>query len=195
VGPYDTIRFRDGKISSVHSPGELFSDEEIVEKKPIIKTEYLFYKVDVQIPIYYTEHNKPILQQQASRSCTAAATAMLILDHKKNINAQSLDSRNLGNDKDMLGDLSGAGLNPQVINMNNKKDLKELSERIKQNGSAATTLMGRVGAHEVVVDEVSPDLEKIRLRDPYHGWEITVKKEAFLDEWVGTKLIQVTNRL
>lgn len=43
----------------------------------------------------------------------------------------------------------------------------------------------------MVIDDVSEDLSHVRLRDPYHGWEITVTTKAFLKEWHGGKAIQV----
>jgi hypothetical protein len=40
---------------------------------------------------------------------------------------------------------------------------------------------GRIGGHFIIVDEISDDFNKVRIRDPFHGWEITITKDAFLD--------------
>ena len=45
------------------------------------------------------------------------------------------------------------------------------------------------------MDDVSEDLQQVRLRDPYHGWEITVSAKAFQSRWKGNqKIIQIENK-
>lgn len=36
------------------------------------------------------------------------------------------------------------------------------------------------GFHYIVIDAISDDLKSVRIRDPYHGWEIDVRAEAFI---------------
>ncbi len=180
----DTVIFVGGKIKSVHPEGKLFSDNEIVEKLDIIKS------VEIGPKVYasYTKHGKAIIQQQAMRGCTAAVTAMLIMDDGKKPDLSCLQGRNLGNDEDQIKDLQNAGLKARI---NSANSLSELRNLIIQNGSAIVSISGKIGNHVIVVDEISKDLSKVRLRDPYHGWEITITSEAFLKEWHGGKSIQV----
>lgn len=191
VSMMDTIVLKKGEgIQSVHPTGTLFSDDAIVEKLPIENKKQIGNKVYA----YYTKHNKAIIQQQATRGCTAAVAAMLIMDHGKNSNLDELCHRNLGNDENQIRDIENAGLTPLV---NNATDLKGLKILLQKHGPAIAKLSGSLGGHVIVVDEVSEDLSKVRLRDPYHGWEITVTSEAFMKEWAarlyadGGKLIQV----
>lgn len=171
---------------SVHGTTELFKDNEIVEKLDIIRREKIV--MDSKVFVSYTKHGKAIIQQQATRGCTAATAAMLIVDHGKQPDLQVLRMRNLGNDENQVRDIKAAGLNP-VINTANT--LKELQNLIQKNGSAVVTVIEDAGFHVVVVDAVSADFSKIRLRDPYHGWEITVTQKAFLREWNKGRAIQI----
>jgi hypothetical protein len=184
LGICDTIIFSPSGIKSVHGSGELFSDSEIVEKLDIIK------RIEIGSNIYasYTKNGKAIIQQQATRGCTATTAAMLIMDNGKKANLVALRTRNLGNDEDQMRDIQNAGLKAVI---NSANDLSELRNLIIQNDSCIVSVDGKLGGHVIVVDEVSKDLSKIRLRDPYHGWEITVNSEAFLKEWHGGKAIQI----
>lgn len=182
-GSLDTVirhRNADGSIhfTSSHGNGTLFSDSDIIKKLNIIKTVH----VDDDVYASYTRHGKAIIQQQATRGCTAGATAMLIMDHGKTPNVSDLRLRSLGNDYDMHCDIEKTGL--QVV-LNSPTNLSELRQAIIKDGSCIVCVGGKLGFHEIVVDEVSKYLTNIRLRDPYHGWEITVSSEAFLQEWSG----------
>lgn len=180
----DTVIFSPGGVRSEHGSGELFSDREIIENLPLIRRE----EIGSGIYASYTENEKAIIQQQATRGCTAATAAMLIMDNGRTPNLRCLKERNLGTDEDQLRDIQAAGLTG-VINQAN--DLSQLRELIIRNGSAVVSVSEALGAHVIVVDEVSEDLSQIRLRDPYHGWEITVSQGAFLKEWHGGKAIQI----
>ena len=80
--------------------------------------------------------------------------------------------------------LKQAGLN---VVTTHTKNLKELRNAIIKNGSCITHVgklgSSEIGGHVIIVDEISKDLKNVRLRDPYHGWEITVNAEDFLKEW------------
>lgn len=88
----------------------------------------------------------------------------------------------------MLRDLLDFGLNARLFNCS---DLSELRDLLKVSGSCICWSGGDIGGHVIVVDEVSDDLSQIRLRDPYHGWEITVTAEAFKRVSAGTRVIHV----
>lgn len=186
IGTFDTIVLTPTGIKSVHGQGELFSDSEIIEKLDIIE------RVEIEHNIYasYTKNRRAIIQQQATRGCTAATAAMLIMDNGKKPDLKNLQCRNLGNDEDQIRDIQNAGLKPVINSANNLLELKNL---IMKNGSAIVSISGKIGGHVIVVDEISKDFSMIRLRDPYHGWEITVKKDSFLKEWHGGKVIQISN--
>lgn len=192
---FDTILILDHTVNSAHADGVLFVDEEIVEKLGIIKKVEIEneFEVNEESKVYatFTKHNKAIIHQQARRGCTAATAAMLIFDNGKKPDLQKLRSTNLGNDESQISDIEDVGLTALESDC---KDLKQLREAIMNKGSCIATTRNALGGH-VVVDHVSEDLSKIRLRDPYHGWEISVTQEAFLKEWSGGIIIQVENCL
>lgn len=180
----DTFIATSSGIKSAHGKGELFSDHEIVEKLPIVRRQLIGDKVYAE----FTKYGKAIIQQQATRGCTAATSAMLIVDNGKQPKISNLKMRNLGDDANQIKDMKEAGLKP-VINTANT--LLELRKLILKHGSAIVSVNNKLGAHVIVADDISANLSRIRLRDPYHGWEITVTKEAFLKEWSGGKAIQI----
>ncbi|MBS0627455.1 MAG: hypothetical protein JSS09_04515, partial [Verrucomicrobia bacterium] len=190
LGPCDTVIFSRSGRKSIHGNGELFSDSEIIEKLDIIERENIGLNTYIGSSIYcsYTKNRKAIIQQQATRGCTAATAAMLIKDNGKKPNLLALQSSYLGNNEKQVRDIQEAGLKAVI---NSANDLSELRNLIIQNDSCIVSVSGKLGGHVIVVDEVSEDLSKIRLRDPCHGWEITVSREAFFKEWHGGTAIQI----
>jgi hypothetical protein len=183
----DTIILEE-EVLSPHGKARVFEDEDILSYKEIIHTEELASDFFVT----YTEHGKSILQQQSTRGCTAAATAMLINDHHKPIDMDELIMRNLGNESDMAQDIRKAGLTPLINYLSESLGLEELRAFILKSGSAIVGINGNeFGEHVVVVDEISANLDQVRLRDPYHGWEITVKGEAFAAHLSDKHVIQI----
>lgn len=184
AGSCDTVIGPPSNLQSIHGEGKLFEDQEIIEKLEVIK------RVELESEIYasYTKHGKAIVQQQATRGCTAATAAMLIMDNGGNPDCLALQTRNLGSDEAQLGDIQKAGLKGIKNSANNLSELRNL---IIQNDSCIVSVSESLGNHVIIVDAVSQDLSQVRLRDPYHGWEITVTREAFLKEWNGGKAIQI----
>lgn len=183
----DTVVYsRSGNIQSAHGQTEFFKDDEILDKADITRS----VSLGSDVYAHYTKHKKAIIQQQATGGCTAAVTAMLIVDKDKKPNLTALQNRDLGDDSDMEFDLTNAGLIPIVSSAQNLTQLKALIA--PDNRSAIVHMQGdTLGAHVVIVDAIASDLSSIRLRDPYHGWEITVSKQAFERQWTPGDVIQV----
>ena len=191
----DTCIFTKGSFRSAHGKGKWFYDDEIITIHDIVGQEEippshitLHWK-----PIYAkkSENGKYVIQQQATRGCTAATAAMLIKDHGRNPDAFKLSRRNLGNTTNQMHDIRDAGLTPILTSVRPPKTLKSLLE---QHGSAIVKLVDEnLGAHVVVVDEITDN--GVRLRDPYHGWEITVTPEAFNKRFNGGEAIQIETTL
>ena len=192
-------------MRGAHGYGLSYPDYAILKRyypvKPMTQT---FNGIEVK----YSQNNKPIIRQAATRGCTAAATAMLICEHKKNVNLAYLKSRNLGDDEDMITDIQRAGLRPiltpcntlmadrntshgyfgrisnalyTIYNRIQCNSLDKLKEAIKNNGSAILCVDKGIGGHVVVVDHITNT--HVRIRDPYHGWEIDVSRKDFQESW------------
>lgn len=189
LGICDTIVWsKSGGIKSIHGQGKLFADSEIMNVHKVIKKKDLGRGVMAE----YSENNKAIIQQQATRGCTAATSAMLIADHGKNPDVLELMSRNLGDTSNQVDDIKRAGLKPLIIEIDNSENqLNTLRKLIQKNGSAIIGISGELGGHVIVVDDISSDFKTARIREPYHGWEITVTGEALKERFQGGTIIQI----
>jgi hypothetical protein len=186
----DQMRIRaNGKAKNQDRGRNLFRDhDEIIKKENILSAEPV--QEGAAVFARFTMHKKPIILQQGVSGCTAAAAAMLIMDAGGKPSIRELLNRNLGFDDNIMTDIREAKLNP--INTETGKNLKELRELlIKNNSSAIVSVGGEADNHVLVVDAISKDLSQVRVRDPFHGWEITVTAEAFLRRWHGGKAIQI----
>ena len=189
----DTIKVVKGAAKSLHCDGneKFYADEEILKLHPSIRT------VDIgsNVKVDFTENNKAVIQQQAMRGCTAAVVAMLVFDAGKSINMGALKNTNLGDTDTVKGWIEEAGLKPLHTILNNEDGddalLKELQQLLVKHGSAIVKTANDIGGHVVVVDHISDDLQQVRLRDPMHGWEITVTKEGFLRGFSGGDIVQL----
>lgn len=165
------IVFEDDEISCIYNPcrSELFTntsngfDENDKEIQIVSK-----------LQVQYSKNNKAFFQQKGIRSCSSAVAAMLTMDHNKIPIISSLTA-NIRNNDYIMDRLSQAGLKPIQKKITS---LKDLELEIRKNGSAIISIEDEnISGHSIIVDAVFAD--KIRLRDPYHGWEIDVTKEAF----------------
>lgn len=183
---------------SVHGTCSVFNDEEILRvhrviKKELFKERFNNYGRKEKVYIDFTQNNKAIIQQQATRGCTAATAAMLIKDQGGKPKFCELQGSNLGDDESIKQDIQNAGFKLMVTSLISNS-LEDFREQLKNYGSAIVSLEDpQAGGHSIVVDEVSEDLQQVRLRDPYHGWEITVSAEAFQLRWSGGNVIQIEN--
>ena len=168
-----------GKLSTLGSYGyaNSYEDKEIAKVYPMIDSRQIT-QTHRSITVYYTENKKPIIQQQSTRGCTAAATGMLILEHEKPLDLVKLSRRNLGNKEKQIQDLVEAGLKPLLSTC---KNIAELEECLKKHGSAIVSVDSGAGGHAILVDAINKS--SVRIRDPYHGWEVEVALEAFLKSW------------
>jgi hypothetical protein len=194
IGFNDTVTFERGVLKSLHPSVNVFKNHEIQE----------IHQGDVFLPetingrralfeVRRNELGKHVLQQQSTRGCTAGAVAMMLLDHQRKIDPEEMANSNLGMDNEMISQLETAGLHP--IHSKPSASVNPfiwLQNEVKTKGSAIVTVdSDRMGAHVIIVDLVSD--EGVRLRDPYHGWDITVTHEGFIKYWQPRSgIIQVT---
>lgn len=186
LSPYDTMICVDDKMTSEHGFCDVFADNDILAFCPLTE-EKKIHGVSVAHVVGSKKH---VIQQQATRGCTAAAVTMLLLDHGKEPNRKYLVSTNLGNTTSMTRGIREAGLEAFVHEIS--PTLSGLRQAIISRGSAIVTLdIEECGGHVVVVDEITESLDHVTLRDPYHGWAITVSGEVFLKQNPGRTIVQV----
>lgn len=123
------------------------------------------------------EFGRAVIQQQALRGCTAAAANMLIHDNNRPVDLKDLRNSNLGNENTMAFAIIRAGLKPVLTTMASRS-MRRLEDLISQNGPAIISVGGEIGGHVIVVDAIDYNAETARIRDPYHGWDITIDLNA-----------------
>jgi hypothetical protein len=131
---------------------------------------------------------KWVIFQQGTQGCTAGSSAFLMLDHGVIPRRDVLSGRTGAPMEIVEQDLNAQGLNAIVTLERTvpSADLSALRDLILRNGSAAMRIKfgnhNGIG-HAIVVDDISEDLTRVRLRDPWHGWDITVRGGIFLRNW------------
>lgn len=176
-----------GPLRSVHgsTTRNFIQDREIITVHPpvrhetIAKSSSIPGNLDTHIKVAFSSHGKAIIQQRGFRGCTAAATAMLIVDLGKQPDVQTLRGRNLGTDEILILDLQKAGLEVVIRH----PTLATLQADIETYGPAIVGVTGEIGGHVIIVDQVDVQGGSTRIRDPYHGWEITITLDAFRKRW------------
>lgn len=156
-------------------------DDKIVEKAKIVRTKTLVVKdFNWKVTVYYTSNEKAIIQQISAKGSFEAAKYMLFLDHGSKFDLKRLAGIASNDIPTTLPHLASQAAS-----------LKNLRQLILKNGSAIVTVNGSIGKHHIIVDHVSSDYQHVRLRDPFHGWEITILSSDFYIMWVKEeKIIQ-----
>ena len=166
----------------------LFLENEIISISKISSSKRLKTKDMAFIPRSISENGKGIVQQCAMKSCGQTCVAMLLLDHGLTPDLGGISTGSWSNPDSMIKLLAEGGLKAECDKISTKsknKFLLNLQKQVHGRGSTIVTLKslgeGRIGGHVLICDDVSFNLLSVRLRDPWHGWEITVTAEAFLD--------------
>jgi len=170
---------------------------EIINRNPTFEEArgYSFCITLPKIYVEYTRNSKAIIQQQAARGCGPAAAAMLIVDHygienfpQKCFDFNSLRCCSLSNDEDLSLIFQRANVN---VLTRHCSSIDQLQREIQNGGSAIVSVDSGLGGHYVVVDEISQS--GVRIRDPFHGWEVLIKKADFERSWGEGDIIQVVS--
>lgn len=184
----DAKSFPDNAIFQVNDPVRI--EEVILDGSPF--------------QFYYTHNQKAILIQDAPEGCTAGVSAMLIMDNGGKPKAVDIKNRKASTYEQIIEDIRNAGLEPlstPVLDL--QRSLKLLRQAIQAHGSAYVSSLSNENAatgHAIIVDEISEDLKKVRIRDPWHGWECIVSGDVFkeywnnaTDRWDKRHIVQVKN--
>jgi len=161
-----------------------FQDYQILRVHSLTKSLCLAPKITIPNPFFpeiasidvsKDENGRFILLQTGLRSCSAAVSAMLILDAGKQCNINDMRQRSLASTETVMSDLRKASLTPLSSQVNSAQ---EFSELIEKNGSAIVSIGGSIGGHFIVVDAIQRNT--VSIRDPFHGWSATIPLSAFL---------------
>jgi hypothetical protein len=189
----DTAFFTaDLKPLSAHGSEERFIEDQYILKKHAMR--YIDcgpYPATGKV-VAMARNGKYIVWQQAIRSCTAAAISMIALDRGRVFLAQEITYAVASNEK-QLRYIHDAGFESVVHSLAGLgvEKAKKLEEIIAESGSGLLHLQHPdLKSHMVVLDEISLDKDRVTLREPYHGYMITVRLFPFIN-WIGEEFIQL----
>jgi hypothetical protein len=163
----------------------LFLDSEITKVSQIFE-EHFFKTQNYFIKYAVSENSKIVIQQQAIKSCGHTCAFMLLKDEGLSPNPKLLFGH-LTKENTLKKIIEAYGFkefNKSLKTLEKEDFLQMLRKNISHNGSAIIEIFGmekgQIGGHAIICDEISEDLGFARIRDPWHGWEITIKSEALL---------------
>lgn len=159
-----------------------FSDQDIKQISKVKSEELLQDHLGGFAKKSVSENNKIVLQQQAMKSCGHVCVAMLLMDLgffpdllKLKEHLTTDDSR-----MEVLENYPCKEIRSEIEEETGEEFLKSLQNKILKDGSAIIGIDNGMGGHVIICDEIAEDLSTIRIRDPWHGWEITLHADAFL---------------
>lgn len=171
----------------------VFTDDEIIKEHQVTDT-IVPYEIENPSIVALKYTTKHVVIQEALEGCSSGVSLMMALDHGKKIKYEDFRLRASAPYNSIAIDLHNAGLRHIEVSLNlvlnisgttDKLDLKKLQTAILSNGPGAVRIQnpGTNTAHWVIVDDVDLASGMISLRDPWHGWFISVKQDSFLTKW------------
>lgn len=165
---------------------EFFRSSEILSISKILKEHHLSEFRDAMFRISISQNHKYVLQQSTLQNADEACCAMLLLDYQKVVPFH-LFAQGIGDwsslCKGIKGMLNDAGLSlieRRVAEIGKEQFLRSMRELLLEKGSAILHFRSSVRQKIMLCDYIAEDLQSVRIRDPWHGWEITVQADAFI---------------
>ncbi|NGX48078.1 MAG: hypothetical protein K1000chlam3_01466 [Chlamydiae bacterium] len=179
-----------GKFVSIYGKPEFIKKEDILGIHPIKYLSNPFDKTcknvdsigeQVEQAIGITKSGEHVILQQATRSCVPTCVAMLILDRGGKPNFDAVERIDLATNEQALDWIGEAGFKPKITRLNEENVAKQLFELLKENGSGKLGINDpKIGGHAIVLDAISLEDKNAQIRDPYHGWKITIRLDTLL---------------
>lgn len=163
-----------GGIASIHYKGAvLFQDDEILGID--------LHPMDYKPPTWgVTRDGRSLVQQVGFRGCIAACASMMQLDRGVEPDRRWLESCNLEKKEHAVERLVWSGLAAMRVRELGADIPRRLEELIGLSGGILLGISGELGSHVIILDEVDRSEGMARIREPFHGWSITVQLESLL---------------
>lgn len=134
--------------------------------------------------IAISEQGKHIILQQTVASDVPTCLAMLILDHGKQPNYKTLRINDLANTKQAIEWAKEVQLECLVTEISMENPIELLSKCLSEKGPGMLLLdHPTLDEHVVILDEISTEKKEAVIRDPFHGWMVTIKLDV-LTTWI-----------
>lgn len=173
----------DGTYISAHSTVVFVSLQELIQVHPVKKIDEV---------VSTSEEGKHVILQQAVRSCFPSALTMLALDFKGTPLFDIMATTNITSAERKVHYLKQTGLQFVTHSLSGTPAQKvETLEQLLTKGRPGILIIEHpdLGGHSVVLDEVSRQKGTATLRDPYHGWMITMRLPPLMT-WIGGEFLQ-----
>lgn len=149
--------------------------------------------------VRFTSFNKAIIQQSSILSAFSACLQMLLVD-KDEASKKDVLIKSISSIEESLSEITRLGLIgklsaiPESVQRQPALFMETLKHYIFLRGPLIIGVdLDHIGSHFIIVDHVSDCFKFLRIRDPYHGWEITVKRKALIKK-LKNKIVQLDFR-
>ncbi|MBX7149680.1 hypothetical protein K1X76_11455 [bacterium] len=122
-----------------------------------------------------TSDGRHVIHQASKRGCVMTCALMLALDHRISVDQNTLLNATLTNEQTAIQYFQDLGV---TTYFNEIVEIKKLEVLITENGAAMVGIGGEIGGHEIIVDYLSLRQNRAIIRDPYHGWSITISADS-----------------
>lgn len=135
-----------------------------------------------------TENGKHVILQQAAKSCVPTCVAMIVLDHGKTPDYEAISKTNLPKKEQASVWVKKAGLTPVLTELEDPQNTtKVLIQCLQENGPGILQIsQSKLSGHTIVLDAISETANTAIIRDPFHGWSLTIRLDALLS-WIGNR--------
>lgn len=146
----------------------------------------LFEGLDKQLhAIGVTEDGRHVILQQAVKSCVPSCVAMLVLDQRKTPNYEAIRMVSCATLERAIEWVEAAELVPVLTTIKEyEHPINTFQEAIQKNGPGVLQIIHPlIGGHAIILDEISTKTHSAIIRDPFHGWSVTIRLELLLS-WI-----------
>lgn len=152
---------------------------------------HAFYE-SITVPYGRLSDGRAVLQQVGATGCGAACTAMMLLDHGRHPDiCRVVHCDKTHDDSVLVSELEEAGLNVHLSKIFypwTEQDGTELESLLTRSGPGilgVIGLQGEIGGHFIILDSLSIEQNTATIREPFHGWNITITAESILKRACG----------
>lgn len=181
----DTLRVgKDGVIRPANNPHiNSVKDRDIIRRTPVYGVINAKLSREI-IPIFLLENGLWSILQPGIRSCTLGTTIDIMLDNHKIIMSTLCKLRNMGNADLIISDLIRVFSRDEVIvknyNVTKDNDIRQLVADLQTRSLIISTDGTGIGNHSIILDHVDLGKNIAIIRDPFHGWQVTISFNIIL---------------
>jgi hypothetical protein len=181
----DTLRVgKDGGLRPANNPHiNSVKDRDIIRRTPVYGVINAKLSREI-IPIFLLENGLWSILQPGIRSCTLGTTIDIMLDNHKIIMSTFCKLRSLGNDDMIISDLIRVFSRDEVIvksyNVTKDTEIRQLVADLQTRSLIISTDGTGIGNHSIILDHVDLGKNIAIIRDPFHGWQVTISFNIIL---------------